>query len=101
MTFKRVCGLKLTVADVVWYTDGMSKTYVYRAVHDTTEMGIFAYLDNAMRTLDRVATTNSLPLSRWEMPQPHLENTDGETILGRVVGDSLIPQYITKHIVQE
>ena len=101
MTFKRVCRLKLTVADVVWYTDDMNTTYVYRAVHDTTEMGIFAYLDNAMRTLDRVATTNSLPLSRWEMPQPHLENVDGETILERNVGDTHISQYITKHEVQE
>lgn len=101
MTFKLVCTVKLTVVEVVWYTGGMNKTYVYRAVHDTTEMGIFAYLDNAMRTLDRVATTNSLPLARWEMPQPHLENTDGETILGRRIGDSLIPQYITKHVVQE
>ena len=79
----------------------MNRVYVYRAIHDTTDMGTFAYLDTAMRTLDRVATTNGLPLARWEMPQPHLENTDGEIILGRVVGDSLIPQYITKHIVQE
>ena len=101
MTFKRVCRLKLTVADVVWYTDDMNTTYVYRAVHDTTEMGIFAYLDNAMRTLDRVATVNNLSEGCWEMPQPHLENTDGETILGRTVGADSIQQYITKHVVQE
>ena len=79
----------------------MNRVYVYRAIHDTTDMGTFAYLDTAMRTLDRVATVNNLPEGSWEMPQPHLENVDGETILERNVGDTHISQYITKHEVQE
>lgn len=79
----------------------MNRVYVYRAVHDTVDMGTFAYLDTAMRTLERVARVNNLSQASWKMPQPHLENIDGEVILECFVGDTPIPQYITKHEVQE